>query len=685
MMSNDETKLDSLAIQATRSNGDAHAEPWNPLLSSHESLSPTSRQENRLPRRPQLEVPQQPRSPTSYSTGSHSSDLHHSRRGSASSASPIESDRRTVITVDDPLSESDSYGVKEFDASTPHVSQWESNGHSSEGLHARAGAWADGDIELVHASAERPQGGNSRSPDASVLDTESKEPFTIEEIRKRLRSGSKFSRHKNTKKFIPYDKLRDTFTESCVRSILLQTPEFKGTPPGVIDITAHSICAVSQINGHRTSFIRIFAILVSMDQVKYIQDFLNEPIADADLPLRLPSKEQLESNLVMKSSDEDDQRPLQCFEDWDPDDLDRFLERQDKFTSPRLRMRGDRLCLHRLPSNMILPFIECNNTHVGGFGTVSKVKIHPAHCDFDPSTLPHFQSWYGDKTELQQANCGDHEFALKEIHSGDYKAFRAEVGVHERFSASRQGHEHLIRLLAAIEHGTSYYLLFPWAQGTLVNLWQRFRASPESANDIEWMIKQCLGITDGLNRIHSYKSSWNRDDEDRERSLSKNTGTHGDVKAENVLFFDPPDDGTFSGSKQHLVVSDFGLTRFREKSLKSDPMGWSVTYRAPELDMKLGTSRKYDIWSLGCLFLEFISWFLRGFDATRPRSNHKRSSLITFQDVRVEDDVPYGTPYKEDKFFNLEQAPGIGNAHAMVKPSVLKVSCTHHSHCMFIG
>lgn len=676
MMPNDEAKLHSLTCRATRSNGDPFAEPWNALRSSHGSASPTSQPENRLPSSPQLEVP--PRSTISYSTGSCPSKLHHSRRGSASSASPIESDRRTVITVDDPLSESDSYDAKELDGSTPHLSQWESKGHSSEGLHAEVGAWADGDIKSVHTSAKRPQGGNSRSTDASVSDTErSNERSTIEEIRKKLRSGSEFSRHKNTKRFIPYDKLRDTLTESCVRSILLQTPAFEGTPPEVIDITAHTICVVSQINGHRTSYIRIFAILVSMGQVKYIQDFLNEPIADADLPLRLSSKEQWESNLVMKSSDEDDEPPLRCFEHWDPEDMDRFLERQDKFTSPRLRMRGDRLCLHRLPSNMILPFVECNDTHIGGFGTVSKVKIHPAHCDFDASTLPHFRSWYGDRTELHQANCGDHEFALKEIHSGDYKAFRAEVGVHERFSASRQGHEHLIRLLAAIEHGTSYYLLFPWAQGTLVDLWQRFRASPESANEIEWMVKQCLGITDGLKRIHSYKSSWKRDDEDRERSLSKNTGTHGDVKAENILFFHPPNDGTISGSKQHLVVSDFGLTRFREKSLASDPLGWSVTYRAPELDMQLGTSRKYDIWSLGCLFLEFISWFLRGFGATRPQTNQRGISLITFQDVRIQDDVPYG-PYKEDKFFNLKQGPGIGNTHAVVKISVLEVCCTHH-------
>ncbi|KAI0153422.1 hypothetical protein BJ166DRAFT_616600 [Pestalotiopsis sp. NC0098] len=582
--------------------------------------------------------------------------LHQTIRGSAGSPPYIESDRRTVITVDDPLADFESIRPEGLETKDEHIFQEVSPMASVIGLQ----------------SANAPREG-AHGTQTGLFAEINEEHLTIKKIREELRSGSQFSRHKSAKRFIPYDTIRTTLTEGRVRSVLRQTPTFKETPPEVIDIVAHTICVVSQINGYRTSYIRIFAILVLMDRVSCIQDFLNEPVADADLPLRFSPKEMWGSNLVLKNSDEDDDPPLQCFEDWDPEDMDRFLERQDKLTSPRLRMRGDRLCLHRLRSDIILPFIECNydKAHIGAFGTVSRVKIHPAHCDFDPSTLPQFQSWYGDRTELQQMNRGDHEFAMKEIHSGDYEAFRAEVAVHEKFSASRKGHEHLIRLLAAIEHGTSYYLLFPWAQGNLVDLWQRCRASPESMNDIEWMIKQCLGITDGLKRIHLYRSSWERGDEDHERSLSRSKGIHGDVKAENILFFDPLGDVSNLGNK-HLVISDFGLTRFREKSLTSDPDGWSLTYRAPELDMHLGTSRKYDIWSLGCLFLEFISWFLRGFDATRPRAFQKKSSVITFQDARINDDVPFGTPYKEDKFFNLRQAPGIGNSHAVVKTSVLE-------------
>ncbi|KAF3019283.1 hypothetical protein E8E14_007440 [Neopestalotiopsis sp. 37M] len=496
----------------------------------------------------------------------------------------------------------------------------------------------------------------------------------LKRTQQKLRSSSRVSKHRTRRWFIPYDKLRAILTRKRIRSILLQTATFTTTPPDILDTIARNICGrTRKPNGRRTGYIRIFGILVLIDQVKYIRNFLNELITDADLPLRLSPNHSLGSNLVLRNSDDDDcDPPLSCFENWTPEHMDNFIGQQEKLVSPRFRMRGDQLCLHRLRSNIILPFIECGKeAFFGGFGRVSKVKIHPGHCDFDPKTLPHASNLYGASFGSQENGHTEHEFALKEIQSDDYTIFRAEVGVHEKISASRNGHEHLIRLLAAVEHGENYYLLFPWAQGTLVDLWQRFQASPNTSDDVEWLIKQCLGVTDGLQRIHQYKSSWKDNDQDRERSLSKNKGTHGDVKAEHILVFDPPESDTFLGNK-HLVVSDFGLTRFREESQAYDPHGWSRTYRAPELDMQHGTSRKYDVWSLGCLFLEFTSWFLLGFDATRSRLTPESGSLKSFQDVRIEDDAPFGTPFKEDKFFNLIQAPGFSNIHTVVKPSVLE-------------
>jgi hypothetical protein len=78
----------------------------------------------------------------------------------------------------------------------------------------------------------------------------------------------------------------------------------------------------------------------------------------------------------------------------------------------------------------------------------------------------------------------------------------------------------------------------------------------------------------------------------------------------------------------------------------------------------------YDIWTLGCVFLEFITWHLLGSDAVRSREDkegHERGFKAPdgeeredFYTSRQRDD---DTELRDDKFFNLPN----------VKPSVSKV------------
>ncbi|KAJ0115718.1 protein kinase [Diaporthe amygdali] len=67
-----------------------------------------------------------------------------------------------------------------------------------------------------------------------------------------------------------------------------------------------------------------------------------------------------------------------------------------------------------------------------------------------------------------------------------------------------------------------------------------------------------------------------------------------------------------------LKISDFGETRFHqaETRMRHQPSTTAVTmaYSAPEFEQEPDgpVSRAYDVWSLGCVYLEFATWLLLG-------------------------------------------------------------------------
>lgn len=127
--------------------------------------------------------------------------------------------------------------------------------------------------------------------------------------------------------------------------------------------------------------------------------------------------------------------------------------------------------------------------------------------------------------------------------------------------------------------------------------------------------------------------------------------------------------------------------RFHEQGSKTETLVHSVgrtrTYRAPELDEVLShnirISQKYDVWSLGCVFLELISCHLVGCKATRGDEIHGKPErhfedddgqrYETFDTTRVVEDFTVGKGF-EDKYFVSR-----GETRE-VKKSVINVSVT---------
>lgn len=240
----------------------------------------------------------------------------------------------------------------------------------------------------------------------------------------------------------------------------------------------------------------------------------------------------------------------------------------------------------------------------------------------------------------------------------------------KKFSGNNS-HPHLISLLATFEQGSQCFLLFPWAEYDLLSFWDERMPEPLMNRRLAlWVAEQCFGIASGLQTIHNYNPYG-------ENLLSANTaekthGRHGDIKPENILLFCNPE--AAGADLGVLQIADFGLTvfnsRYSSSGIPNEGIRRTPTYRPPECDIVGGTiGRSWDIWTLGCLYLEFVTWLLGGNELLRQ-----------FGDERVSQEI-WGDNWESDIFFEIVRPQGTQATAAMVKPQVVNVRHqTHEGH-----
>ncbi|RBA19858.1 CMGC protein kinase [Fusarium proliferatum] len=218
----------------------------------------------------------------------------------------------------------------------------------------------------------------------------------------------------------------------------------------------------------------------------------------------------------------------------------------------------------------------------GGSSQVFRVRIHPSH-------VP-------DHGQLDR----DLAFAVKRI-NGTSKDYARERDAYQQLSLAQNPHPHITPLLATYRMEGKYHFVFPYADGDLAMFW---RNQPRPSNDkrsLQWLGGQMRGLVDALSRIHGLKG--------QARDFY---GRHGDVKPENILVFGSNDSNVWP----RFALSDFGSSYFCTPEDRDIPKGLKHTpvYRAPEIDTAGGATQACDIWSLGCVFLEAVTWLCYGKD-----------------------------------------------------------------------
>ncbi|KAI1739132.1 hypothetical protein F4680DRAFT_466665 [Xylaria scruposa] len=440
-------------------------------------------------------------------------------------------------------------------------------------------------------------------------------------------------------RFLPKGKLHEMINEVSVKWELLQHfPEQEAMT--ITDL----ICQPKEKEPNAEETKRptsgplreIFAILLLIELPHAVKDFIVAQVNDLDLPLHRIDDDsnigQVKNNLGRRH---DPEVPIKdIFKGWSSFQVENFERWQWSVMSPFFATGKNNVMHFEFKGGTIMPFCKQPKPPKlpGGSGVVCRVQIHEDHHDFDELV----KGWV----------------AVKQLKTEDETEFQREVEILKR--VNKNPHDHLISLLATYRQHDRYHLMFPWADSNLMKYWQEVEPEPVFEKAVLWVAQQCRGITAALGKVHALAEtrSWSTVLEEKEEGGDRKAeegglrlamrhllGFHGDIKPQNLLWFR-------DHQKLHrgtIRISDFGQAESNTGSVAHSP-----TYRPPECNLASRLVRRtYDIWSLGCVFLEFATWLLGGWRL-----------VAEFRDKRGEyDDILCGSPdaFPSDHFWEIVQ------------------------------
>ncbi|KAK1855497.1 protein kinase domain-containing protein [Colletotrichum chrysophilum] len=398
----------------------------------------------------------------------------------------------------------------------------------------------------------------------------------------------------------------------------------------------------SRIIGRR----RILAMLIHMGQLDHIDAFIEENVCDGHLPIQYTEKD----NRVFV--DRASQHNETLFRSWERFHIDQFHNYQSVFFVPFFDIgTGFGINSYDFESDIRLPWKEHELKTNGGNGVIYRLLMHPSHHNFKET----------------RSSDGSIYFAVKEVDAVDRLSYKQELKALERSGAYVKQEKHLIKLLFTYQYRGRLYLVFEWADGNLMEFWQNPLVHLEPFLTREkWAIEQCWGIANAIALIHGLsrlQKSERCSMSDSERDAYSSWGRHGDIKPNNILWF-----SSYGDDRNLLVVSDLGLTRYHSaatKSLVSRIDGCTPTYRAPEFDLHEPITPTYDVWRLGCVYIEFFTWYIEGMEGFMEFEDARTNDYDEFEDVCLPEVL-------EDNYFVILQTESAGRRwrHARLKSSV---------------
>jgi hypothetical protein len=135
---------------------------------------------------------------------------------------------------------------------------------------------------------------------------------------------------------------------------------------------------------------KLFAILVILKRSRFIIEFLDEAIDDTDLPFVRYDNTSKSGHFKLCSRKTPDQ-PIKCMMMWDQARVNDFGRDQWCFLAPIFEYH-DHINHYELDDNCVLPWVEdeerSHRAVEGGYGSVWKIAIHPAHQRITSTVIP---------------------------------------------------------------------------------------------------------------------------------------------------------------------------------------------------------------------------------------------------------------------------------------------------------